>query len=462
MRSGDLDGNGQMEVSLLSGGAKHSLETVRVLHETVVALRTALEGSRKELSELRSRFRSSSHDRAVGDSAAMETVDEAAAGRDGSEEKHEEEGDAFEKLDSGAESEDIDDIELVFTTGETDPGSIHEDMVPIRDERKPPQTHTVLVETDISKCGVIDESDPAPASRRNTLPDPLPYRPIVHREILAAARAARGSPRKVRPVAGDKVCARQESAAQTDITAVPALWKSETYLAHKISSNLTTLPSKFALPVPRSALLSDKSREARRVLLSDINFTSKVPELSRSADHLHREEDPLHGGCRNRGHMKSCESGWDGRAAETGRNGSRSSWGSRYQASTTSIPEEEPLPRHSCHVPIPCCLARHAWSSVPSFRCHTGLHAVRADEACPAGRRSREHRSCPSGRSLPDLRGDCDSGESTDSLIDEAEEFLRRSIDNMMLPRKKIDGRRSEPEPTHGESLRDTALRGGG
>lgn len=32
--------------------------------------------------------------------------------------------------------------------------------------------------------------------------------------------------------------------------------------------------------------LSEKTQEARRVLLSDINFTSMVPELSRSADHL--------------------------------------------------------------------------------------------------------------------------------------------------------------------------------
>lgn len=37
--------------------------------------------------------------------------------------------------------------------------------------------------------------------------------------------------------------------------------------------------------------VSEKTREARRVLLSDINFTSMVPELSRSADHLcHGEE----------------------------------------------------------------------------------------------------------------------------------------------------------------------------
>lgn len=46
-----------------------------------------------------------------------------------------------------------------------------------------------------------------------------------------------------------------------------------------------TLPSKC--PMPGSRLrLSEKTVEARRVLLSDIGFTSMVPELSRSADHL--------------------------------------------------------------------------------------------------------------------------------------------------------------------------------
>lgn len=40
-----------------------------------------------------------------------------------------------------------------------------------------------------------------------------------------------------------------------------------------------------------SIRLSDKTQEARRVLLSDINFTSMVPELSRSADHLFHDEE---------------------------------------------------------------------------------------------------------------------------------------------------------------------------
>lgn len=52
-----------------------------------------------------------------------------------------------------------------------------------------------------------------------------------------------------------------------------------------MGENFTTLPSKF--PHPGSRLrLSEKTVEARRVLLSDIGFTSMVPELSRSADHL--------------------------------------------------------------------------------------------------------------------------------------------------------------------------------
>lgn len=82
--------------------------------------------------------------------------------------------------------------------------------------------------------------------------------------------------------------ARRESGAQTDISALPAQWRSESYLAHKVAHTFTTLPSKFALPtgVPGRLRLSDKTREARRVMLSDISFTSMVPELSRSADHL--------------------------------------------------------------------------------------------------------------------------------------------------------------------------------
>lgn len=41
--------------------------------------------------------------------------------------------------------------------------------------------------------------------------------------------------------------------------------------------------------------LSEKTQEARRVLLSDINFTSMVPELSRSADQICAENELVEG-----------------------------------------------------------------------------------------------------------------------------------------------------------------------
>ena len=118
------------------------------------------------------------------------------------------------------------------------------------------------------------------------------FRPIIHREALAAGRRKSAAP--LRPVmdrsSGSGVGgARRESGAQTDISALPAQWRSESYLAHKVAHAFTTLPSKFALPAscaPGRLKLSDKTREARRVMLSDISFTSMVPELSRSADHL--------------------------------------------------------------------------------------------------------------------------------------------------------------------------------
>lgn len=60
------------------------------------------------------------------------------------------------------------------------------------------------------------------------------------------------------------------------------------------------------------------------------------------------------------------------------------------------------------------------------------------------------------GQSLPDLRSDWDpdSGDSTDSLIDEAEEYLRRSIDSILtgadvnrVGRRRQLRRFSEPDP---------------
>lgn len=279
--------------------------------------------------------------------------------------------------ESDNESEELDDIELIFTTEETkELGVLQEDLVSITDtdawqpsgtpvlkfaetdqfdeatedalegdggDKKTGDendnvndkvqsnlskmwTQSVLVETDISKCGVVDESEiPGRVSRRNTMPNPLVYQPIIHREVLKGSKSqllgpAPTSPRPlvvkfatspagqgpqngkheyrkspVRPILVERNSSKRESEAQTDITALPSHWKSESYLAHKVCHNFTTLPSKFALPLQQTThgkyplKLSDKTQEARRTLLSDINFTSMVPELSRSADHLSQE-----------------------------------------------------------------------------------------------------------------------------------------------------------------------------
>lgn len=218
------------------------------------------------------------------------------------------------------ESEDVDEVEFIFTTD--DSVKLDQDhLVKIEETdtyppAKPTITHTVFVETDISKCGVLEEdADNAMRSnivsniRRNTSPNPMAYRPYLHREGMASSRVTGHRPSvkfakdvaNVRPIYNDThLSERQDGETQTEISAIPVYWKSESYLNHsKISQNFTTLPSKFSIPNEQSykkfptrkysLRLCEKTQEARRVLLSDINFTSMVPELSRSVDQLCHE-----------------------------------------------------------------------------------------------------------------------------------------------------------------------------
>ncbi|KAF6213003.1 hypothetical protein GE061_010717 [Apolygus lucorum] len=346
-----------------------SLETVRVLHQTVVSLRSALEQSKNELHQLREQVSKGAIPGPVNqviESLSIENhvlrrkivevskMDDLSDNRSSEERKDDVENDSdddvfeddkpevngvkdcqkdegqenpkFSKGDS-EDSEEVDDIELIFTTEDTKELNLQEDLVSFdvsdhwkhsKNEDDVPlnlkQTwsHSVLVETDISKCGVIDENEPPNQyARRNTLPTPLPYKPIIHREIIGGSKShlvegkpgvkfsvESRSPRTVRPILVEKNIEKQESEAQTDITAVPVQWRSESFLAHnKASQIFTTLPSKFQVPFgqlrKQSLRLSEKTQEARRVLLSDINFTSMVPELSRSADHLCHETSSL-------------------------------------------------------------------------------------------------------------------------------------------------------------------------
>ncbi|XP_078050356.1 uncharacterized protein LOC144476910 [Augochlora pura] len=335
---------------------------------------------------------------------------------------------------------------------------------------------SVLVETDISKCGVVEEPEHPTrhAVRRNTLAaPPTAYRPIIHREALAGSRRKSAAP--LRPVMDRISGARRESGAQTDISALPAHWRSESYLAHKVAHAFTTLPSKFALPtgVPGRLRLSDKTREARRVMLSDISFTSMVPELSRSADHLCH--DPHVQTCFNsrgcglrtpdvhrRESLGSLAGFWPRFNPSTGLLSpcdcrlSTDLYSSRYRGSLSSIPSpglevvSGPSRRHSWRataasfdtwrVPVATSTPRPTWSSMPSSPTHVHPPATSSKVTKNVPKRTRSKvtfQECPMTRgSLPNLRSDLvggdNSGDSTESLIDEAEDYLRRSIDSML------------------------------
>ncbi|XP_022916438.2 uncharacterized protein [Onthophagus taurus] len=258
-----------------------------------------------------------------------------------------------------------------------------------------------IVETDISKIGIQDSE--YNLGRRNTCPNPIQYRPIMHREALG-----RGA-RKNRPF-GVHVNVRKDSEAQTNISAIPgSSWRSESSLAHKvkIGDNFTTLPSKF--PHPGSRLqLSEKTVEARRVLLSDIGFTSMVPELSRSADHLcppvTRNAPPTSYGqfLRTTDLYSPAYTQTQRYLWTTTTPSDRSNSQSRYSSQFISSP---PIITRRCSAPVS-----------PSKR---PLKMATSKVRFANG-------------SLPELRSDwtnVDSGESTDSLVEEAEHYLRRSID---------------------------------
>lgn len=368
---------------------------------------------------------------------------------------------------------------------------------------------SVLVETDISKCGIVEDAESSAGSslrhvaRRNTLAaPPTTYRPIIHREALASSRRKSSAP--LRPVMDRSSGARRESGAQTDISALPAQWRSESYLAHKVAHTFTTLPSKFALPtgVPGRLRLSDKTREARRVMLSDISFTSMVPELSRSADHLCHDPHAQCFNSRNYGlrtpeihrreSLGSPAGYWPRCNPATGLPSpcdcrlSTDLYPSRYRGSLTSIPSPGlevvggPPRRHSWRataasfdtwrVPVATSTPRPTWSSMPSSPTHVHPPSIssRISKSAPKRTRSKvTFQECPMTRgSLPNLRSDLvggeNSGDSTESLIDEAEDYLRRSIDSMLTissvstdywnkqtARRRRTRRHSEPDLIH-------------
>ncbi|RZC32977.1 CAP GLY and/or SCP-1 domain containing protein [Asbolus verrucosus] len=287
-----------------------------------------------------------------------------------------------------------------------------------------------IVETDISKCGIQEVE--YGGLRRNTCPNPLQYRPLLHREALS-----KGS-RKTRPILAHSNAVRKDSGAQTDISALPgSSWLSESNLVNKARAgeNFTTLPSKFPLPGSRLRL-SEKTVEARRVLLSDIGFTSMVPELSRSADHL----CPVN--------IKAPVVTTYGQFLKTsdfhspGFTSQKFTW-----TTTTATPSEGSYSQSRYNSMYPL-----ASPPMPSRRCSAPVSPSRKAVMKPATSRVRF-----ANGSLPELRGDwtLDSGDSTDSLVEEAENYLRRSIDCIVTTRdygserkKSVLRRASAPEPS--------------
>ncbi|XP_055691930.1 uncharacterized protein LOC129794983 isoform X2 [Lutzomyia longipalpis] len=391
----------------------------------------------------------------------------------------------------------------------------------------------VLIETDISKCGITEEGI-LDKGRRNTCPNPPAYRPMAHREALlhsrysrcpfgvkfsrSAARSQYGNQYRT-PIKPTLVEAsttpggpKRSSSAQTDISALPEHWQSETHLAGGLTEGLYTLPSRFT---PRTGISSgrcplrpsEKTQEARRVLLSDIHFTSMVPELSRSADHLchegegkdARKEGSNQGGTTETGNvspnyhrgpfLRTPDYATRGITPSTSIN---SAGASQWTVNETSFGTQTPITgtfwgttRGDSFDSTRSCsgskyfstMSRHHRSrSVPSVRCaicrQTRLAPsahLRPSESMHYTPRVAIAEPCRGVQgSLPDLRHEClcparryhahsfarshgDSSGSTDSLLDEAEDFLRRSVDGVfrhetahVLPEKSVNRRCSE------------------
>ncbi|XP_015379021.1 PREDICTED: uncharacterized protein LOC107173136 [Diuraphis noxia] len=352
-------------------GSLFDLDTVRSLHKTVIALRTALERSKAEL----------------------ELVKKSCGAMD-------------DKKIVCQNSEETDEIELIFTTDDNMNVSPNEDLVSIDN----------VLETDISKCGANSKE----------MPNSKYLSPL-------------------RPILKDITLKTQEVEAQTDITALPLQWRSEGFLINqaKTTSPNTTLPSKFIVPVDKNTRkqclrVSKKTTESRRVMLSDINFTSMVPELSRSVDHLCRQPGPL---TREPSRSKFPRSpGY----FSVGSSSSRYDFGSvfsvhsscyrcqvrpsvmsleaRHNASWSSVPSSPTKCRRSLSVPCEPC------ASLQDVK-YSSTATLKAEDEVPKKIKNRVSFK-ESGKmrlSMPDLRKS--EGDSTDSLIEESECVVRNAID---------------------------------
>ncbi|XP_052563884.1 uncharacterized protein LOC120428807 isoform X2 [Culex pipiens pallens] len=315
--------------------------------------------------------------------------------------------------------------------------------------------YNVLIETDISKCGIVEENI-LEMGRRNTCPNPPAYRPIIHTGSRSPATASNRSPLAVKfsrsprtysphqylppgktlrtvtaaydssgagsgrsgmTAAGMSDEAKRSRAAQTDITALSQQWRSETHLSGaEYGAGLYTLPSKYVPPPAGTG--------ARKYSLRiPPSFSMTSPGVSQWTV--------------NESSIATQTTQTDAYWADRGDSFDSSksySLGSRYST----------LSKH------------HRSRSVPSIRCaicrqnHASTSLRPSESMHYTPRVTFQEPSHKIRGSLPDLRHDCncprryggpslyrihgDSGGSTDSLLEEAEDFLRRSIEgNIML-----------------------------
>lgn len=154
----------------------------------------------------------------------------------------------------------------------------------------------VWQETDISKIGVIEEdtgsndgSGGSDKGRRNTCPNPAPYRPIIHREALGRtinqttalrcplavkfARNARtniigsNANRSNQSNDIDGIRSKRNTSAQTEISALPEHWRSESHLVTGLfNDGFYTLPSKF-VPAPNASSCKRPLKYVEYILL---------------------------------------------------------------------------------------------------------------------------------------------------------------------------------------------------
>ncbi|KAG5679552.1 hypothetical protein PVAND_009112 [Polypedilum vanderplanki] len=359
----------------------------------------------------------------------------------------------------------------------------------------------VLIETDISKVGIGDENIMV---RRNTCPNPPIYRPHVVLQNRSsfrtplAAKYPRSISRIHQPLSATKSLKGTETSksttkngdlkcnsfAQTDISALSHQWRSETHLiGTDYGVESYTLPSKYNSPHTNSKnknslRLSEKTQEARRILLSDINFTSMVPELSRSADHLCQqkinEEEADDDDNYFKGNLLKTPdytritpststagvSQWTVNESTTQTEGGF--WQNRGDSFDSS--KSYSLKSGGGHNSTSMLNKHHRSRSVPSIRCvicKQNHGTIRPSESMHYTKTVTFREPTQKIRgSLPDLRHDCycprriksalyrmhESSGSTESLLEEADEFLRHSTDDPLEMNIKCHRRCSEAD----------------